>query len=416
MRSIRTAAVMAVLYSLTSRAALLLVNIISVKLMASHDYGIFSYVNSCIISVAALSILGFGVTANTYVAKHIKSDRDAAVKIVRSSFLLVTTLAIVCGILVTPFILRSLPELAVSNVVIATFFAAFTIWLFSIGGVIEGALYGAEKYRSLFNNGVISLIVTPPVTYVLIDRFGVIGALISISIYKSILVSLNFVSAHRCRILELRFDFREAFSKSMRQIILKFTIPAAASALIVAPVITICLALVKSHSSDMSRIGAFSWVYQIYSVAIFVPAALGPFFVSRLAKSGGGISSLKSILRFNFIFSIVAAMIMLIGKPFALNALGNPVPEYAVSIYNAMSACIVLYSINAAFSSFWPSMARNWIGLSCNGLWSVLIIVTTWLLASNLGAFAIALAMAMAYSVTFFLQFWLALKLNGSAQ
>ena len=111
------------------------------------------------------------------------------------------------------------------------------------------------------------------------------------------------------------------FNHSVVPIFYKMSLPSILAGLLVAPVITVILYIIKYQSNGQVEVGYFNWVYQLYIVAIFIPSSLTGYFISKLVSDGQ--HSLKKLTLINVLFATFVAILAIVMKPILLGIAGE---------------------------------------------------------------------------------------------
>lgn len=397
-------------YGVLSRAALFLINAVAVKMLIPHDYGVFAYFLTIVSSIAVMSGMGLGVTANMYLAKNSILQPEDARRMIFSSL---TVISIVAAILSPIFVVATgIGEYFQSNSEWMLYLLLFVlIWLMSVNGVLEGGLNGIGAFARMSRNALLVFILAVPVAMVLFSWKGLMGGFLAILFYRATIAVLNAVLLCKHGLLGL-YSFSVLFDSKILRVLGGVSLPALLGALMTAPVVAFAMQMVASKPNGLAVVGYFSWVYQIYVIAVFVPVSLGGFFLSKLSSGNRGYG-IKRVLFVNFAISSSIALGLAALKPFVLGYAGVDYVLHASMVYNVMIPVVVLFSLNLSFGSYWASASLGWIGFSINLIWACVF-----LLATSVGLrFDLMLALPVAFAVAYFsqlgVQFLFYMRLKG---
>ena len=396
-------AILSISYGVSSRAVLFIINFIAVKYLLPEEYGAFSYILGIIASLATLSSFGAGIATNTTVARHMTSNPNFTKKVIFSSLTISSTLAIFLGIVLIPILdmqgkFSEIVTWKTNAAIIAI------ILLISLNGVSEGSLNGASEYKKLAINSLATFIISITFAWALTNQYGFDGAFTSIIIYRLILTTLNTYKVYSIGLLDLRLPFKVVTEKPIREVFISISLPSVLGALMVAPVIALAMRLVAGRPNGLEDLAYFSWVYQIYLIAVFIPSAMGGYFVSRFSKDQSSRHDFIKILKINILFSFIAVALLFLFKSHILSIAGPSYTTQADKIFNILIPTSILYSANSAFSSYWPSKNRAWFGFFINGIWASIIIGGTWINVDKMGSIALAISFLASYSVLIIVQ------------
>lgn len=387
-------------YGVVSRGSLLLINFIAVKLLTGSEFGEFSYLLSIVSSLATFVAFGCSVTTNTVFSKY-SDDVNLKSKTLCASISFTFLLVLGLFLLTLPYLKSELVGISSDN----SFFILFVALMVLIGfsGVYEGALYGSSKYKTLFFYSIATFVIFLPLAIYLIDAYGVIGGLLAVAVFRLLFNAFGTYELFFKSKLEVSWRFFFYIDKSIFKIFKSLSAPSILGAMMVAPAITITLGLLNEFNSSKEEIAYFSWVYQVYLVAIFIPSSLSGYYISTLSKKGGNVK-VMDIMAANLIFSVVVVAFLFICKSLILKLAGE---EYFISageIFNYLIPCVILYSLNAAFGSYWPANNKAWFGFALNFLWAITVLTLSYLLIPLNNGVGIALALNVAYALLLLVQ------------
>lgn len=383
-------------YSVTSRGGLLITNLIAVKLLTVNDYGILSLYLTIATSIATLSTFGLGVTANKVAASSNTSDPELVKAVISTSLAASATFGLIISLLYWPFAsddyIRSIgPAAAFLSIL-------FIASIISASSVLEGALFGTRNYKKLFQNAAISTTITIPIVAAAAQLAGLFGTVVAVIMSRTLLMQLHFHALKRLNWISIDITTTRTKYKEIRQALLNTSIPIALSGILAGPVIAAALIIVVDENGPASA-GFFSWPYQIYLVATFIPGALGHFFTSRFASKSNRTcrSQLFQATAFNILIACVSCLMMLTLRDPALRLAGDTFLEHADETYTLFAYSVLLYGLNAAFLSYWTTTNQAWIHLLAQTVWSTTMIVTVAVQAASKGAAAIPLGYFYGY-------------------
>lgn len=386
--------------SIASRGVMLVINMIAVRTLIAEEYGSFSYLLSIVASIATFSGLGSGVTTNAYLAKHREKAPLIAQKLVFSNIVFVTLLAVVLSLILMPFFrIDAAPTNTSPPMLLVAVF--LMVWMLNLSGIIEGALNGLGAYKRLAKNAIITFCFASLLAFALIKILGLVGAVLALLAQRFLSVALNASALRHKGYLSLNFGISTLKESEILTAFQSLSLPATLGALMVGPALAVSMKIVIEQPNGLSNIAYFSWVFQIYVVAVFVPSALGGYFISKFARSGPGTNSIKKIFLFNLIFSSTVAAAFFFLKHSILGYAGASYITNSSHIFNLMMLSVVLYSLNATFASYWPATDKGWWGFAMNALWAITLISITWALAPSHGANALAMGYLAAYATQF---------------
>lgn len=398
-------------YSTLTRSILFFINFIAIKNLAPSEYGALSYILNYITTIATASAFGGNVSINTTITKHQTDRPDLINNFIRSHLILSLILALPFAALTSPLLKLPTDHSYLDTFSIATIYAI--VFTLTLNTIAEGGLHGARKYKSLALNATITTTLTIPIIPSLIHAHGLNGALYSALTARLASLLLNYRSFYQTKLFDLKPRPKNIFSKETRAILTKLSLPMLLGGLMVTPIITIATRTVSLQENGLSEVGYFSWVYQIYLIAIFVPGSLTNYYISQFSSKNNNKQSLKSTLILNLIFSALLTATLFTFKQNLLTLGGESYAENSNAIFNIMIPTIILYSLNTAFSSYWPANGYGWFGFALNFIWAASFLTTTFLLSDDLGGQSLAYAFFCSYLLLFLIQISSLIKITN---
>lgn len=384
--------------NIASKIIILLVNIISFRLLVSEDYGIVSLLLVMAATIGAVSGMGASVAVNSVVAKEGMSSLTSL--FVKYNYLLSILISFIMAIVIYLIYANSIEKLPMWQVFGFVFiFSLFT----SFNSISEAVLIGFQYFKKIFVNNFVNALMFLPICFVLIIKFEIVGVLVTLLVYRLFLFMANFHAVSRTNILTFKSD-NASYKK---QIALKFkelTLPVILSGLLVAPVIGLAFKILVDQDGGLQKLAYFNIVYQVYLVAVFVPNALNGFLVSHFSKNNKDYDFPK-IFKYNLLFSLVICIVLFIAQDIFYWIIGDSNINL-VSNYNIMLGSIVLFSANAVFASFWPSIGKAWFGLYMNIVWAITLLTVTFILSKCQVAEALAWAFLSSYLLLSVIQYF----------
>lgn len=383
------------IYSVCNRVSLLLITLISIQFLTVNDYGKFSYILSILTTFVVIAGAGAGVSVNLFLSENHSKEKEKCLEVLNFNYSVITIVSLVTSIL---FIFFDFSDFGFDNIYLFLF--VFSCIVFSNYCVVTENIYvGLSEFKRLALNSLISLIISVIFSYIFISNYGLYGALLSFLFYRII----NFIiNLYNSIVKPNKIIIR---SKTGFMLFRKVGLPSLLSSLLVAPVLVVALTITLKNT-DYVSMAYFNWVYQVYLIAVFIPSALGGYFINKFAKNKLKIIyNFKKMVGLNFLFSIVLVSLLYMLKDVILGYAGSEYVENASYLYIVMMASVIFYSINSIFSSYWPVVKLTWLGVIFNILWAVIIIVVLLLNVEDKGVNALGLAFLSSYIALFVFQF-----------
>lgn len=384
-------------YNLLTRFVLLIISILSVKLLTVAEYGELSYILVVTGTLAIISLFGGGTAVN----RSFSLERESNFfKLSNQIFFFNIIISLLISIILIFFSWFFLSDLQ------AIIFIFMIFSLMSVNSIVEGAMYGLGKYRSLAINSSIVFFLSIILGYFLISKFKVLGALVAIFLYRLILLILNFISILKLKVLG-KVNFLSLFNN--KDVISSFkdiSLPTFFGAILVAPVMLILIHFLKNTPNGLNEMAYFSWNNQIYTLAVFIPSVLTGFLISKMSSENIDVKNkLIKYIKYNFIFGLFLSIVLFLLKPFILGWAGSSYIENGSVSYNIMLLAIVCYCLNSAFGSYWVSVNKAKFGFLINLFWACIVIILSYFITNKLlSNEAIFFSLTIGYLVTFLAQ------------
>lgn len=373
--------------SIASKLIMLLINIVSFRFILPEEYGFVALILALTATIGAVANMGASVAVNSFVAKN--GNSALSKNFVFYNYALSFFSSLILSILVFFF--------AVDDHDFLIFVFIFFFSLFSsYNAISEAVLNGMQKFDMLFFNNVVNFIVFFPLSIFFIYNFNLNGVLISLIFYRLSLLLLNYIASKK--LLNAKKEYLEFEQKKI--IILNFkslTLPVILSGLLVAPMTGIAFRIFTEQEGGLENLGYFNIIYQVYLIAVFIPNALNGYLISKFSRNDSK-QDFSSVAKYNIIFSMLVALIIFLFKDiyFLIIDKSNDIINNNLNI---MLCCIVLFSLNAVFSSFWPSIGKAWFGMLMNLVWSIVLLTVTYILSIKGYPESLAWAFLMSYLV-----------------
>lgn len=377
-------------YTFSIKSFAFILNYIVVSFLVLKEYGSFSLIFSTLNSVIVVACLGLLYSANIFTSKWIEKNNKYIFNYFKFSFYLMFVLALLFSIVI--FYLY--------GYFLSAFFA---ILIFSTSTLLEGFFYGVGEIKKLFFYGIINLILSLTLSFLLVKNKGLDGAILSLAFSRLFI----FIFQLRYFFAKIEHDgvFRVNYLKAIILFYKKYNLPLLMSALIATPIVTLVI-YILSIRKGLEAVAIFSWCYQIYLLGMFVPTALGTYYLSVLNKQdhSSKLMVMRKITKFNFLISTFAILFLLVLSKFVLSLGHIESLKQSYYVYYAFLVCMLFYSLNLGYLSFWSSVGKNGFYLKLQILWSALLVVFVLVFVERLGAMAIPIGMTVGFVAQYLIQ------------
>lgn len=377
--------------NIASKMIILLVNIVSFRILLPEDYGVISLLLAMTATIGAVSGMGASVAVNSVVARNGITSTSAL--FVKYNYFLSFLFSVIIAGFIYIFYLDNINKVPAWQ--IFSFILLFSLFS-SLNSISEAVLIGLKDFKRIFLNNFTSFLIFLPVSLYLIIEFKIIGVLLSLLAYRSLLFLINFHSVNKTKLLKIKSDNIDEKVKIYKKF-KELSIPVILSGLLVAPVIGLAFKIVTMQDDGLEKLAYFNIVYQVYLVAIFIPNALNGYFISKFSsKNKNDQKNFLKIAKNNFLFSLVVAFFLFVfQKIFFLIVNDHSVD--LVNNYYIMLGTIIVFSLNAVFASYWPSIGKAWFGFYMNIIWAIVLLIVTFFFSKYEISAALSWAFFIAY-------------------
>lgn len=379
--------------NIASKMIILLVNVVSFRLLLPEDYGVISLLLAMTATIGAVAGMGASVAVNSVVAREGFSSLTSL--FIKYNYFFAILFSVIMAGFIYIFYLNNINK--IPSWQIFTFILLFSLFS-SLNSISEAVLIGLHDFKKIFFNNFTGFLIFLPVSLYLVVEFKIVGVLINLLSYRLFLLLINFYSVSKTKLLNLKYsDTRE--KKEIYKKFKELSIPVIFSGLLVAPVIGLAFKIISIQENGLQELAYFNIVYQVYLVAIFIPNALNGYFISKFSSENeGGQRDFLKIAKNNFIFALLISFCLFIfQKIFFLI-----VDDHSIGLVNnyyIMLGTIVLFSLNAVFASFWPSIGKAWFGFYMNVIWAIVLLSVTFIFSKFQISEALSWAFFIAYLV-----------------
>jgi len=378
--------------------------IVAARLLGREGFGEFGMVQSTVTMFSTLAAFGLGLTATKHVAALRSSDPVRAGRVVGLSSLV--ALATGGGLaLVVWFFAPWLAErtLAAPHLAPALQLGAPILIFGALNGSQLGALAGFEAFRGLAKASLVAGLGAFPLIAggVWVGGLrGAVGGLLASQVLNWAVhhVALRVVARRDSVPLGLRGSLSEW------RILWGFSLPAALSGAMIAPVTWACNAMLANRPDGYAEMGLFNAANQwALSLVVFSTMLAKPYLpiLSSVAARGGEPRAFNKALLMMVLMTAVP--VCLLGGTIALFAdivmsgYGEAFREGG-NILRLLVGCAAAMALTAVGGRALASLGRLWMSFACNGVWALLVLGLTAALVSR-GATGLAEARFLGYLV-----------------
>lgn len=386
-----------------SRAASLVSAVIVARLLGRDGYGELGMVQSTLGLFGVLAGFGLGATATRYIAEYRKSDPARAGRVAALVMLVslvvagVVTLACLAG--ASPLSSGLLGREGLAPLLVA---GAVLLLLSALGGVLAAALAGLEAFRALARVTVVQGLLSPVLAVLLVWRFGVQGAVASMSVSAGVgLALLAWALRAELRVQGIPCGgVRGVWGEA--RLLWAFSLPALLSGMLVVPVTWLTNVMLVRQGGGYAQLGLFSAANQWRLMVVVLPGLLTAAMLPVLAEQHGANDreAFRETFDVNFRVTLVAALplavfVVVFGE--GLMALFGRQFEGSAPIAALLMAAMFLNVVNGTVGTAMAGAGRMWAGFAMNLGWALLLTGSTAVLAPRFGGLGLAASYLVAY-------------------
>lgn len=381
----------------------LISGILCAHILGKSEYGQFNMVRSTINMFVVFGTAGMGLTATKYISEYKNNNKER----IGSIYRLTNGFAFVSGILCAVLIGLIAPLLAdktlhAPELTTPIRLGAMLLFVTVLNGAQQGALSGFEDFRAIAINTLLGSIAESVLLLVCGYFWGVTGAVLGFGSGFVVLYICNLFAINK-RLTENGLD-KKSFKvqRADWKLLLSFSLPAALSSIMVAPVFWLARTMLV-NSSGFEELAVYEAADQWKIIILFIPGALSQVVLPILSSLiGESVNRYKRVLLYNIGVNALVATIIAIG----VSLFSKPIMGFYGKDYQDTLPLILLAisTIPTAISSVVglsiSSRAKMWTGFLFNMIWGIILLGFNYLfLSKNMGASGLALAILCAYSV-----------------
>jgi len=396
--------------TIVSRGAGLLVSIPIARILGREGFGEYGIIYSTMVMFSIIVGSGLSFTTSKYVAELHLKDPSRAGRIIALGNLFSFNISLIMALLLVisaPWLAKH--AIAAPHLTILLSFSALGVFLNTLNQVNDGTLIGFEAFKSIASRNFYSGIAR--FFFLLIGAYfwnlaGVVGGFI---IAEGFMLILNQLAIWKyCRRFAISVNYRSCLRE--KDILWKFSGPAALTGAISAPVMWLCNAVLVNGQNGYAEMGLYNMALQWKTFIIFIPLALNNVALPILSDLYGkrDLNNHKKLLKINILFysvltGIIAFFIAIL-SPFITGWYGKEFVSGA-DVLSIVALSSIFFALHQLMLRTLASLDLMWYGFAAGLLSGIIqiilaIIFTEW----GWGAFGLGVAAVFAYLVPFFIQ------------
>ncbi len=398
-----------------SKVLFLASNILVARMLDVEGFGKLGILQSTIGMFGIFAGFGLGVTATKHVAEFRSKDPKKAGRIlVLSGIVALGTGSVMALVLVTAAPWLASKTLAAPELSGLIKIGAALLFLSAMNGAQTGALAGFEAFKSIAKVNFIAGVLNFPIMVGGVFFAGLTGAawaLVASMGVNWILSNLAIrLEANKASVpLMVKGCWREA------RILLKFSLPAALSGIMVGPIKWICIAMLVNQPGGYVEMGIYNAAFVFHPVLLFLGNTVGrpllPMVTYEKEKSYDKLAKINMFLTWGL--SLAPAIVLLTFPEVVQLAFGE---QFKNQAFSNTFCLIILYTSIVIFKQGLSRLlvvhSFMWYGFLDNLFWGVLAISAAAMLVPW-GAEGLAAAFTIAYIINtiIFLPFYERMRL-----
>ena len=387
----------------SAKFIVLISGILCAHILGKNDYGQFNMVRSTVNMFVVFGTAGMGLTATKYISEYKNNNKDRIGSIYRLTNGFAVFSGILCALLIglmAPFLAErtlNAPELTTPIRL-----GALLLFVTVLNGAQQGALSGFEDFRSIAINTLLGSIAESALLLVGGYYWGVTGAVLGFGAGFVVLYFCNLYAINK-RLSDNGLDKRTfKIQRNDLKLLVSFSLPAALSSIMVAPVFWLARTMLV-NSSSFEELAVYEAADQWKIIILFIPGALSQVVLPILSSLiGESVNRYKRVLLYNIAINAIVATILALGVSlFSKQIMGFYGKDYQdVWPIILLAISTIPTAISAVVGLSISSRAKMWTGFLFNLIWGSLVILFSYIfLNRGMGASGLSLAILCAYTV-----------------
>lgn len=403
-----------------AQGSVFLTAIILARMLGKEVFGELGMIQSTLLTLTSIAQVSTGLTATKYVAEFRDVDKARAGRVLG----LCSVLTLATGVAAMALLIISAPwmaehVLAAPHLAMSLSISAAFVLFSVMNGYQIGALAGLESYKSISIYGALlgaAHLVVCGLGAALWGLHGALGgmavsALLRWGVYGMVLrreIDKQGITIQR------REGLRE------REILQRFTLPAALSGLTTMPAIWLGNAFLVQQPNGYAEMGIYSAATNLRTIVLFLPILFNSVSISLINSHKGQKNNGAYKLAFflNLKLTVVAALIgftlMWMGGEWAIGLFGADfVSKNVAAMMLLMAISVVFEATGIAVYQLIQSHEKMWLSFFAIALpRDMLIVVAAYFLTQSYGSAGLAGAYALGCLLALMVKVGLSYKMN----
>lgn len=388
--------------SVISQSLVLLASVVVARILGITKYGELGIIRSTVTIFSIFAAFSLGLAATKYVSEFINKDKVKSGKIIGVtsffSFISGALIAIIAMIL-APFLADEM--LNTPKLVNEIRISAIILFFSALNGAQTGILAGFQAFKRIAKINLYSGVLAFPIQVILTFVYGLSGSIIGFGLSFFILLIFNLRAVKQeCNKHNITIQYKNSIEELI--MIIRFSVPALLSGLVVSPVIWYSKIMLVNLVDGYKELAIFDAANQWRSSVLFIPIMLSqvilPIFSTTHSKKKFN-NILKWNISINFIIALLMAIILSLFSRYIMKSYGDGF-ENGNHVIIVLAFTSVFFSISVIIGQAIVSKEKMWLTFFFNLLWSVVFLATAFVLF-NFGYGAEGLAYSFLTSYAF---------------
>lgn len=369
------------------------------------DYAYLITLQTLILSLSIFASGGIGATATRYIALYHKKKLLKLNNVITLTIIIVLTLSLLMTLILI-FNDEKISSLIFNEVNNSDLVLIVSLALFFIvnDGLLKAILIGYKYTEEFAKSSIIGILPYLPLLYFLSYSYGIYGSVIGLclSYFFQLIVSAIFC----IQVLKKEnYKFSTQEICSQLSIIIKFSIPAFISGVLVMPANSIVQSLIIRIDDGLFELAILGIAMQWFNVLQIFPTTISrvllPFITNKLSDNRSQ-DFIKSVLIMVLLLLCVSIIIIIIFSFFSsyIYMLYNPVYYEKLDIIFIALFAGLFKAISAPFAQAILSKGRVWFAVVLNACWITLFLVIAYINIQS-GATGIIYSFLITYILMF---------------
>jgi len=300
--------------------------ILSAKLLTPYEFGIYNYVLAIIFFLIMFGDFGISTATSKYVAEYNVTNKEKLKSILFNSGIIILGLTIIITIITLIF-----GELYLQDKYIYVLYLLPLVFLAPMTSLYDGIYRGLKKFKQLAIMSLVIGILSLSFVYILIKQYGLIGALISQSLFY-ILLLIGLALGYK----EFHFRLNKEVMREVGYYSFAFGIATVGYYLFSRVAI-----LILGHYSYINEIATYELLNKIFLILLVFPTILGNVVSTNFTEffAKGEYKKVLSKFKTYILISLLATIVFGILSYFLMPII---IKLFFIEYYNSILSTILV--------------------------------------------------------------------------